>query len=121
MACHATCFQIEYQAQGKTVLSAAVAPDNRKCNNEAGKTAAENAAKDQLDKEMDRKKEDVNNCTQEAGCACPPWPAWPAGGWKVTQAGLTSVQSVTIGECKWTIVLQYDRAERSRSAKCKAA
>ena len=120
MACHAKCYQIEYRASGKQLLSAKPNPDNKDCNTAANKAFAEKEAEKQLDIEMEHKKEDVNQCAEEAGCACPPWPAPWIGGWAIVVAGLTSTQTVQVGAgCTWKVIIQYDREERSRSANCK--
>ena len=120
MACNATCFQIQVQPTNITVLSATPVPNAAPCNTAANKTAAETAAKTQLADAEKRRNEDVNNCVQEQGCSCPPWPVWPVGGWAVTHKGLTSVQHVPIGtNCTWKVILKYDREERMRSAACK--
>jgi hypothetical protein len=123
MACHASCYQVEYEARNPKVTNATPNPNTNPCNSNANKTTAEANAKTQLDQEMVRKKEDVNNCTAEPGCSCP---AWGAGGWTpwaINVAGLTSVQTVPIGTagCRWTVILKYDRWTRSRSKDCEAS
>ena len=120
MVCKATCYEIEYRANGVKVVDAKPNPNKEPCNSHTNKAAAEANAKTQLEAEMARKKETVDNCTKdEAGCSCK-LPDWPVGGWNLTHAGLSSVQEVRIGpECTWKVILTYDREERLRSAQCK--
>jgi hypothetical protein len=123
MPCHATCYQIQRQGMGFTVLDATPAPNTKPCNSDANKAVAIKAAEDEVNKDEARGNEDVNNCAAEGGgCACPPWPVWPQGGWgNPTHAGLTAVKKITIpgAECVWTVILKYDRHERMRSANCR--
>jgi hypothetical protein len=114
--CVATCYQIEYKASNPKLLKVIPNPKTDACNNAANKTAAENAAK--AAGAMRAKREDVNNFTAEPGCACPPWHAVWNGGWAITQARLTFVHSHTVGNCTYTVILEYDREERKRSANC---
>jgi len=127
MACVATCYQIERRPDPNSwkVISATANPDKAPCNAAANKAVAENGAKAAVEKDEAAKNESVDNCAQQTTpanpCGCPPWPPWPAGGWKVTHNGLTAVKKVPIPgiECVWTVILQYDRQERMRSANCK--
>jgi hypothetical protein len=119
MACHGTCYQVEYRASKKKILSSTPNPDNKTCNTAANKAFAEKEAEKQLDTEMENKKEDKNQCAEETGCTCPAWPEW-VGGWAITLARITSVQTVPVGSgCSWKVMIEYDREERSRSAHCK--
>jgi len=122
MACTATCYQIEYRAETKIVTKATPNPDNKATNTAKNRADAEKLAKDQLDAEMAKKKEDVNNCAilSETGCNCPPWPATWDGGWKADAKDLSSIQTVTTPDhTVWQVVIIYERQNRSRSAKCK--
>jgi len=114
------CYQIEYRAVGKSILGSTPKPDTKPCNSAANKKAAENTAESQLDTEMDNKREQGNECAKLEKCQCPDWPTPWVGGWQPMLAGLTSVQTVNIGTgCTWTVIVQYDREQRSRTQTCK--